>query len=168
MTSDPPNEIPPKDKTPEHEKVGYKTPPKHHQWVKGQSGNKKGRPKGSTNFLTSLVRQFRAPVTMREGNKTRTVSKFEFATASHLAHASNGKAASVGALKILRDLAYSLDEKTSAKNTATLDPFPRVEVSFVSAKPAFAGQIIQNDAEGNVYTNEAGSFKATKLLYKRT
>jgi hypothetical protein len=34
---------------------GYKTPPKRHQWRKGQSGNRAGRKKGSKNKRTIIV-----------------------------------------------------------------------------------------------------------------
>jgi hypothetical protein len=36
--------------------VGYRSPPKHSRWKRGQSGNPSGRPKGSKSFA-SLVRE---------------------------------------------------------------------------------------------------------------
>lgn len=54
--SDPNMRNPSKDKPPQKTKkdyeIGYGKPPKKHQFKKGQSGNAKGRPKGSKNMST--------------------------------------------------------------------------------------------------------------------
>lgn len=55
--------------------VGYMKPPKHTQFKKGQSGNPKGRPKGTKNFKTDLMEEFSEQITITEGGKQMPVSK---------------------------------------------------------------------------------------------
>ena len=49
--------------------VGYGKPPKHSRWEKGQSGNPKGRPKGSRGLKSDLDRVLRKVLTI-EGRGT--------------------------------------------------------------------------------------------------
>lgn len=56
------------------DEVGYKKPPKHTRFRKGQSGNPAGRTKGTRNFKTDVRKQLNEPVTVREGGSVRTVS----------------------------------------------------------------------------------------------
>jgi len=59
--------------------VGYRRPPADRQFKPGQSGNPKGRPKGSKNFVTTFAAILNRPIKIRDRNngKTRTVSKLE-------------------------------------------------------------------------------------------
>lgn len=50
--------------------VGYRKPPKEHQFKKGQSGNKAGRPKRSRNVSTVLAEQLDKPLQFRVGDRT--------------------------------------------------------------------------------------------------
>lgn len=57
--------------------VGPGSPPHHTRFKPGQSGNPKGRPKGSKNFATSLERELRKRVTITENGRTRQVTQQE-------------------------------------------------------------------------------------------
>ena len=56
---------------------GVGKPPTHRQFKKGQSGNKKGRPKGSKNVATILKEALSKKVIVRDGDKVRRISKGE-------------------------------------------------------------------------------------------
>jgi hypothetical protein len=56
-------------------KVGYKKPPLHSRFQKGQSGNPRGRPRGSKNFSTSLADALNELVVITEDGRRRKISK---------------------------------------------------------------------------------------------
>ena len=55
--------------------VGYGKPPKHTQFKPGQSGNPRGRPKGTKNLKTDLMEELREKIVIREGDRPRKLSK---------------------------------------------------------------------------------------------
>ncbi|MBR0826153.1 hypothetical protein JQ596_11435 [Bradyrhizobium manausense] len=57
--------------------VGYGRPPPEHQFKPGQSGNKRGRPKGSKNEATILDELFNRKMDIREGGRVRKISFLE-------------------------------------------------------------------------------------------
>lgn len=57
--------------------VGYGKPPTHSQFKPGQSGNPKGRPRGSKSPFTLLREELQQKVTLREGDRVTTVTKLE-------------------------------------------------------------------------------------------
>lgn len=77
---------------------GYRKPPKHTQFVKGHSGNPKGRPRGSQNPATILNKVCRERIRVTVNGRSRSITKFE-ATMLQLMN----KSAS-GDLKAIREL----------------------------------------------------------------
>jgi hypothetical protein len=53
--------------------VGYGKPPEHARFKKGQSGNPRGRPKGSKNLLTLIQEELDRPIAVREDGRSRKV-----------------------------------------------------------------------------------------------
>ncbi len=56
--------------------VGYGKPPVHSRLQKGQSGNPKGRAKGSRNFTTIFAEAMMKPVVITENGQRKKISKF--------------------------------------------------------------------------------------------
>jgi hypothetical protein len=54
---------------------GYRKPPASAQFKTGQSGNPKGRPKGSRNLKTDLAAISQRSISVRENGKTRHLSQ---------------------------------------------------------------------------------------------
>jgi Family of unknown function (DUF5681) len=71
--------------------TGYRRPPKHRQFVKGQSGNPKGRPKGSKNFSTIFHEVGRQKIRVTDNGVTREITKFEASVMQLFNQSSTGK-----------------------------------------------------------------------------
>lgn len=67
--------------------IGYGKPPRSAQFTKGNSGNPKGRPKGSKNLASIILAESRRPVRINGQGGTRTVRKIE-ATVMQMANKS--------------------------------------------------------------------------------
>jgi hypothetical protein len=89
--------------------VGYKTPPKHSQFKKGQSGNRKGRPKGTLNLATVLERTLREHVLVDENGRRKTITKLEAAIAQLVDKAMAGDA---HAMRYLCHLVISAEQRS--------------------------------------------------------
>jgi hypothetical protein len=57
--------------------VGYGKPPHDTRFRKGQSGNPKGRPKGSSNLASLLRRVMHEKIVITENGQRRTITKLE-------------------------------------------------------------------------------------------
>lgn len=88
------------------EDIGYGKPPKAHQWSKGQSGNPKGRPKQSQDYITDYARILSEPMKARQGDgRTVVLGGLEAAYMQLCKKALRGdNAALFSALKIMLEV----------------------------------------------------------------
>ena len=78
--------------------VGYGRPPRHTRFQPGQSGNPRGRPKGTKNLKTDLVEELGERILVREGNQSRQVSKQRAVVKTLVAKTLKGDARAAGLL----------------------------------------------------------------------
>jgi hypothetical protein len=91
-----------------YEDVGYRKPPSDTRFRKGVSGNPKGRPKGSLNVATLLMKTLRERVILNENGQRKTVTKLEAALKQLVNKAASGDSR---ALKQLVELARDAEAK---------------------------------------------------------
>ena len=90
--------------------VGYGQPPRETRFRKGQSGNPHGRPKGSLNMATVLLRTLRETVVVTASGRKKTITKLEAAMTQITNKAAGGD---LSALKLLTALVQSAEDRVA-------------------------------------------------------
>jgi Family of unknown function (DUF5681) len=98
----------PHDKDGDYE-VGYGKPPRHTRFVKGQSGNPRGRPPGAKNFTTLVNEALSEQIIVAENGRRRKISKRQ-AIVTQLVNRS--ATADLRALKMLLDIVQEIERRT--------------------------------------------------------
>jgi hypothetical protein len=97
------------------EKVGPGHPPRHTRFKPGQSGNPKGRPKGSKNFATILQQQLTKKITITVEGKPKRVTVQEV-IARRLA--TDSMKGTTKAMELLIKLTSAKPDESAAKEAA--------------------------------------------------
>ena len=97
-----------RDKEADYE-VGYGQPPRHSRFVKGQSGNPRGRPPGAKNLKSLLSEALNETVIVTENGGRRKVTKRQ-AIITQLVNRS--ATADFRAIKILLDMLREIESQT--------------------------------------------------------
>jgi hypothetical protein len=123
--------LPPSGTTPvKRPDVGYGRPPIEHQFKAGESGNRRGRPKGSQNEATIINEIFRRKIEVCEKGKTRRISILEAIFLKFVEDALRGSSKSAAFLLNRKALAESSEQP----ETAELDMDDRKVLEFHAQK----------------------------------
>jgi hypothetical protein len=115
----------------EHDyEVGYGKPPRHTRFIKGQSGNPRGRPPGAKNLKTLLSEALNETVIVTENGGRRKVTKRQ-AIITQLVNRS--ATADFRAIKILLDMLREIESQT--------DPAPPETSAFSEADEEVLDQL---------------------------
>lgn len=138
----------------DHYEVGYGKPPKKHQFPKGQSGNRKGRPEGSRNFKTEVKETLKMPVSLKEQGQNKRVSTQKAALMRLRERALNGDQR---ALDRLLDLARTYNgEDAEAEAAEALTPDDQAVLDNYLARNS-RNTVSNDDAPKDEPSNDDGS-----------
>jgi len=94
--------------------VGYGRPPVEHQFKPGQSGNKRGRPKGSKNEATIPNELLSRKININQNGKTRRISVLEGMFLKFAEDALRGNPKSAAFLLSRKQLIESIEQPGAA------------------------------------------------------
>ena len=96
--------------------VGYGKPPKHTRFKPGQSGNPRGKPKGSKGLKTDLREEMAERVTIKENGKRIKVTKQRLMIKALAKKAANGDVKAAGQLVSLTIQSFGLEDRREGKS----------------------------------------------------
>ena len=107
--------------------VGYKRPPREHQFNPGQSGNPKGRPKKNKNFVEDVKGEMNELIQIQEQGKLKKITKQKALAKRIVADALSGKTSIIKLLlPILSDKNFEIkdfEEDLSQEDQAILEDY---------------------------------------------
>lgn len=126
--------------------IGYRRPPSHTQFKKGTSGNKRGRPKGSNNFITLLDKELGQAVVVNENGKKKTVTRLQAMVKRMVANALQGDQKAVLTLvEIVRKTGGF--EPTEIQNLLP-DDYEAILDAYVARRQKSSSIIVTNPSQG--------------------
>jgi hypothetical protein len=127
--------------------VGYGKPPVHSRFCKGQSGNPKGRGKGTKNFATIFMAAMTKPVTINENGKRKKITKLDAAVTQLANDAARGDKKSIQlAFALLQALEPRIEVQTPLKE---VDPGDSALSRIKAQLARMATAMAEPESQGN-------------------
>jgi hypothetical protein len=117
----------PKKKSPGSPSGCYRNPPEHTRFRKGQSGNPRGRPKGSRNFRTLIEQELDEQIEVNENGKVVRLSKRSIIAKKLVNEAATGNS------RAWRELLPMISGKSEA-DTVEIDPVTSAMIASYLAR----------------------------------
>ena len=105
----------PRDQNRDYE-VGYGKPPRETRFVKGRSGNPRGRPHGAKSFTALLSDKLNEPVTVAENGGRRKITKHQAIVTQLVNQSAKGD---WRAAKILLDMVRDIEARSAPEAAET-------------------------------------------------
>jgi hypothetical protein len=111
--------------------VGYGKPPAATRFVKGQSGNRKGRPKDAKNLDTILRKVGQQKVTIKGNGRSRSISKLEASVLQLVNKAASGD---IRAIRELLQLQKLVDSKEGGSTVPVINELDERVIESTAAR----------------------------------
>ena len=152
---------PPSQPNGSHSAVGYGNPPVHTRFKPGQSGNPKGRRKGQRNVHTVVAEALSQRITIREGNRTRSVTKLDAVILTMLTAALKGDAkAQASLIALLRSLGMTGEPP----EVPTQEPFTADDQGLIADYFRRNGSALQQPMDSDGKENPADSTHSERKI----
>lgn len=130
--------------------VGYGKPPAHTRFQPGQSGNPRGRTKGTKNLKTDLMEELGERILVREGDQSHRISKQRAMLKALMSKTLKGDARAAALLLSMIMRLVDTGEGTPEVNEPLLDDEREI-------LRAFEDRVRRSDSDGPVALPDSGA-----------